>query len=92
MNAWIDCMSDLSAPAHGLTKIRAPADDLLVQIDGAVDLKRRCPSHSMRSSSAPPSSMKGGKGSAQSPRSLCSATFPSRSARCPHHRAKIREP
>ena len=44
MNAWIDCMSDLDDPGAGMTTVHAPPGGVVVlQIDRAADLGRRCP-------------------------------------------------
>lgn len=43
MNAWIDCMTSLDAPADGLTSVHAPVDGVLVlQLDGMRELETRC--------------------------------------------------
>ncbi len=45
MNAWRDCMSDLSAPGQpGMTKVEVPrGEDLLTVLKGAADFARRKP-------------------------------------------------
>jgi RNAse (barnase) inhibitor barstar len=45
MNAWEDCMGDLSAPGQpGMTKVEVPrGEDLLLVLQGAKDLRERAP-------------------------------------------------
>ena len=45
MNAWEDCMGDLSAPGQpGMTKVQVPrGEDLLLILNGAADLAKRKP-------------------------------------------------
>jgi hypothetical protein len=45
MNAWEDCMGDLSAPGQpGMTKVQVPrGEDLLLVLKGAADLAKRKP-------------------------------------------------
>ena len=45
MNAWRDCMGDLSAPGQpGMSKVEVPrGEDLLLVLKGAADLSRREP-------------------------------------------------
>lgn len=44
MNAWIDCMTSLDAPEHGMTRVHAPPGGAVVmQLDHAEDFIRRCP-------------------------------------------------
>jgi hypothetical protein len=44
MNAWIDCMTCLDAPADGMTTVHAPAGHVLVlQLEHAKDFALRCP-------------------------------------------------
>lgn len=44
MDAWIDCVSSLDAPADGMTSIHAPESGVVVlQLDHADDFAHRCP-------------------------------------------------
>ncbi|MGE3073280.1 MAG: barstar family protein [Dehalococcoidia bacterium] len=45
MNAWEDCMGDLSAPGQpGMTRIEVPrGEDLVLLLKGARDLRERAP-------------------------------------------------
>ena len=44
MNAWIDCMTSLDEPAHGMTSVHAPPGGVLVLQLGHVDeFAMRCP-------------------------------------------------
>lgn len=45
MNAWEDCMGDLSAPGQpGMTRVEVPrGEDLLLVLKGAADLAKRKP-------------------------------------------------
>src|SRR5262245_50244144 len=36
MNAWIDCMTSLDAPEHGMTSVHgSPSDPIVLQLDNA---------------------------------------------------------
>jgi RNAse (barnase) inhibitor barstar len=44
MDAWIDCMTSVDAPADGLTKVTVrPGELLVMRIDNALNFRRRCP-------------------------------------------------
>jgi hypothetical protein len=44
MNAWIDCMTALDAPADGMTTVHAPPGHVLVlQLESVKDFVVRCP-------------------------------------------------
>jgi len=44
MDAWIDCMSSLDEPADGLSQVKVqPGEVLVVAVQGAAELKSRCP-------------------------------------------------
>ena len=44
MNAWIDCMTSLDLPSHGMTKVHAPPDGVFVlELEHTQDFKKRCP-------------------------------------------------
>ncbi len=44
MNAWIDCMTSLDAPEHGLTAVHAPAGGLVVvELIAMREFQTRCP-------------------------------------------------
>jgi hypothetical protein len=44
MDAWIDCMTDLDEPEHGLTEVHAPRDGIVViSLTDATGLAARCP-------------------------------------------------
>ncbi len=44
MDAWIDCMTSIDAPSHGMTSVYAPTGGLVaLRIDSAPDFQRRCP-------------------------------------------------
>jgi hypothetical protein len=43
MNAWIDCMTDLDAPNHGMTTVHVPPGEILIlRIDHPFEFKVRC--------------------------------------------------
>ena len=44
LDAWIDCMTSLDAPEHGMTSIHAPPGGVLVlELEHVDDFIRRCP-------------------------------------------------
>ena len=44
MDAWIDCMTSVDAPADGLTTVTIPPGDVLIlRVDDPFDFRRRCP-------------------------------------------------
>ena len=44
MDAWIDCMSSLDSPDHGMTRVHVqPPEVLVLHLEDATDLKSRCP-------------------------------------------------
>ena len=44
MDAWIDCMSSLDLPQHGMTKVHAPPNGVFVlELLNVQDFKKRCP-------------------------------------------------
>lgn len=44
LNAWIDCLSSLDAPAEGMTKVHCePGGVVTIALRDAKDLERRCP-------------------------------------------------
>lgn len=44
MNAWIDCMTSIDAPEHGMSNIHcAQGHFLTIELDGVKDFKVRCP-------------------------------------------------
>lgn len=44
MDAWIDCMTSVDAPADGLTTVTVPPGEVLVlRIYDPFDFRRRCP-------------------------------------------------
>jgi hypothetical protein len=44
INAWIDCMTSLDEPAHGMTSVHAPPGGVLaLQLDFVDDFSARCP-------------------------------------------------
>ena len=44
MDAWIDCMTSLDMPSHGMTSVHAPSDGVFVlEFENIDDFKKRCP-------------------------------------------------
>lgn len=44
MNAWIDCMSSLDCPEHGMTTVHvAPGEVMVFELSDATDFATRCP-------------------------------------------------
>ena len=44
MDAWIDCMTSLDAPADGMTKVHAQPDSVVVlELEHVNDFAHRCP-------------------------------------------------
>ena len=44
MNAWIDCLTDLSLPCSGMTNLELSDDEsLLIQFTDSCAFKKRCP-------------------------------------------------
>lgn len=44
MNAWIDCLTSLDVPEHGMTKLHcAPGTVLTLQLENVKDFQERCP-------------------------------------------------
>jgi RNAse (barnase) inhibitor barstar len=44
LDAWIDCMTSLDVPWHGMTRVHAPPGGVVVShLEGADDFARRCP-------------------------------------------------
>jgi hypothetical protein len=44
MNSWIDCMTSLDEPAHGMTTVHAPRDHVLtMELESTAEFRRRCP-------------------------------------------------
>ena len=44
MNAWIDCLTSLDEPAHGMTTVHAPSGGVVaLELEHVDDFSRRCP-------------------------------------------------
>ena len=43
MNAWIDCMTSIDHPAHGMTAVHAAAGTLAIQLGDCTNFAQRCP-------------------------------------------------
>ena len=44
MNAWIDCLTSLDIPEHGMTKLHcAPGTVMTLQLEHVQEFRKRCP-------------------------------------------------
>jgi len=44
MDAWVDCLTSLDMPAHGMTSVHAPQDGVLVlELEQVKEFRKRCP-------------------------------------------------